>query len=189
METPTTLPVQNATKVATKWALIYTITAIVITYICQFLNVDLDSPAKYITYIPFIAFLLLAQKEYKDQLGGYISFGNGFSAGFRYAVFAGLLIAVFSYLYLTVLSPEVWTKVLETTRTKLEDNKNMSAAQVDKAMEITQKWGPLMGAFFAAIAYAIFGAILSLVGAAIFKKERSPYDIAQDAIDPNETTV
>jgi len=188
METPTTLPVQNATKVATKWALIYTLTAIVITYACQFLNVDPTSPIKYSTYVPFIAFLFLAQKEYRDQIGGYISFGDGFSAGFRYSVFAGLLLAVFSYLYLTILSPEVWAKVLETTRAQLE-TKNMDSSQIDKAMEITQKWGPLIGAFGAAIAYAIFGAIISLIGAAIFKKERSPYDIAQDAIDPTETTV
>ena len=176
METPV---VQNPTKVATKWALIYTLTAIVITYACQFLNVDPTSPVKYITYIPFIAFLMMAQKEYRDSIGGYISFGDAFSAGFRYSLFAGLLIAVFSYLYLAILSPGV----LETTRTQLEE-KNMSSSQIDQAMTITKKWGPLIGAFGAAIAYAVFGAILSLIGAAIFKKERSPYDIAQDAVDP-----
>ncbi|MGZ3757666.1 MAG: DUF4199 domain-containing protein [Mucilaginibacter sp.] len=180
METPV---VQNPTKVATKWAFIYALTAIVITYAFQFLNVDPTSPLKYITYVPFIAFLMMAQKEYRDVTGGYISFGDAFSTGFRFSLFAGLLIAVFSYLYLAILSPGVWDKVLDSTRTQLEA-KNMSSAQIDQAMAITKKWGPLIGAFGAAIAYAIFGAVLSLIGAAIFKKERSPYDIAQSAIDP-----
>jgi len=183
METTITTPKQNATKVATKWALLYALTAIVITYAFQFLNVDQNSPIKYITYIPFIAFLMMAQKEYKDVLGGYISFGDAFSAGFRYSVFGGLVLAVFIYLYLSILSPQVLDKALEAQRTVMEE-KGLTGDQVDKAMGIAKNWGPLIGAFGAAVAYAIFGAIIALLGATIFKKERSPYDIAQDAIDP-----
>jgi len=186
METTTTTA-QNPTKVATKWALILVVTAIVLTYAIQFANLDPNSPIKYLTYIPFIAFLILAQKEYKDQLGGYISFGDAFSTGFRYAVFSGLMMAVFIYLYLAILSPEVFDKALEVSRASMADK--MPADQVDKSMDIAKKWGPLFGAFGVAIAYAIFGAIVSLIGAAIFKKERSPYDVANDAIDPAETTV
>lgn len=183
-----TIVVQNPTKVATKWALIYAATGIIITYAFQFLNVDPTSSLKYLTYIPFIAFLLLAQKEYRDIIGGYITFGDAFSTGFRYAVFSGLLIAVFTYLYLAILSPGVLDKVVESTRDQLS-TKGMSDGQVEKALDITKKYGPIIGAFGAAIAYAIFGAVLALIGAAIFKKERSPYDVAQDAIDPTETTV
>jgi len=179
---------QNSTKVATKWALIYVVTGIVITYLFQFLNVDQTSPVKYLSYIPFIAFLLLAQKEYRDQLGGYISFGNAFSAGFRFSVFAGLLFAVFLYLYLAVFSPEVFAKGLETSRASMVE-RGMSDEQIEKGMSIAQKWGPLFGAFFVAVGYAICGAIIALIGAAIFKKEPSPYDVANNAIDPTETNV
>lgn len=188
METTTTPVQQNATKIATKWALIYTVTAIVITYAFQLLNIDPNSPLKYITYIPFIAFLMMAQKEYRDLLGGYISFGDAFSSGFRYAVFSGLLLAVFIYLYLAILNPAMFDKALETSRASMVD-KGMSDDQIEKAMGIAKKWGPLFGAFGTAIVYAICGAIIALIGAAIFKKERSPYDVAQDAIDPTETTV
>ena len=76
----------NATKVATKWALIYILTSIVITYLFQILNIDQNSGFKYLVYIPFIAFLLLAQKEYRDQLNGFLTFGEGFSSGFRFSL-------------------------------------------------------------------------------------------------------
>ncbi|HEY0244822.1 MAG TPA: DUF4199 domain-containing protein [Mucilaginibacter sp.] len=184
----TTTPVQNATKLATKWAFVYLITAVIITYAFQFLNVDTNSPLKYISYIPFIGYLFLAQKEYRDQIGGYISFGDAFSAGFRYSIFVGLLMAIFSYLYLTILSPEVWQKAMDATQTALED-KGISGSQAEKTMSMMKQWGPLFGAFGAAIVYAIFGAVISLIGAAIFKKELSPFDIAQNAIDPTETEV
>ena len=178
----------NPTKIATKWGLIYTAVAIIITYATEFLNMDINSPVKYITYIPFIAFLYLTQKEYRDELGGYITYGNAFSAGFRYSIFTGLLLAVFSYLYLAILSPEMFDKVLDVTRTQMEE-KNAPESQIEKTMDIMHKWGPLLGAFGAAVAYAIFGAIVSLITAAIVKKERSPYDIAMAAEDPADPTV
>lgn len=175
----------NPTKVATKWALINAATAIVITYAFELLNVDQNSGLKYITYLPFIAFLFLSQKEYKDQIGGYISFGTVFSTGFRYAIFTGLLVAIFIYLYCAVLSPEVFEKALQNSQTVMED-KGMTSEQIEKGMSIAKKWGPVFGAFGAAIGYAVFGAIVSLIGAAIFKKERSPFDVVNDAIDPAE---
>jgi hypothetical protein len=165
----------NATKVATKWALIYVLTAIVITYIIQFSNLDPNSPVKYLSYIPFIAFLLLAQKEYKDQFGGYIKFGEAFSVGFKFALFSGILLAVFIYVYLTFLSPEVLSKAMELQRDKMTEQ-GASSEQIDKVIEIGKKYGGIFGAFFSVIIYAILGAIVGLIGAAIFKKERSAFD-------------
>ncbi|GAB2981149.1 hypothetical protein GCM10027049_16220 [Mucilaginibacter puniceus] len=178
----------NVTKVATKWALISAITGIIITYAFEFLNVDQNSSAKYLAYIPFIAFLILAQKEFRDELGGYITFGEAYSTGFRYALFTGLITALFTYVYLKWLSPEMMDKVVEAARTSLEE-KDTPSDQAEKALEMTKQWGPLFGAFGVAIGYAIFGAIVSLVGAAILKKVRSPYDIANEAVDPSDPTV
>ena len=173
----------TATKVATKWSLIYTLTAIVITYIFEIAKLDLNSPAKYLGYIPFIAFLFLAQKEFKDQLGGYITFGDAFASGFRYALFSGILFAIFLYLYLTILSPEVFAKTVDAQRDAMT-SKGLSSEQVDKAMDITKKYGALIGAIFTVIIYAIVGAILALIGAAIFKKERTAFDPEPEATEP-----
>lgn len=168
-------PKPNPTKVATKWALINVVTGIVLTYAFQYLVPDPNSPIKYLTFIPFIVFLLLAQKEYKEQIGGYMTFGEGFSAGFRFAIFSGLMAAVFTYLYLAVLSPEVMDKAVEQARSQMEA-KGMSSEDIDKAISLTKKLGPLFGAFGAAIFDAVVGAIVALIGASVFKKERSAFD-------------
>jgi len=180
-------PAPNPTKVATKWAVISLLIAIVITYIIQFANLDINSPLKYLGYIPFLACLFLTQKEFRDELGGFITFNQGFSAGFRYAVFNGLLMAVFTYLYVTILSPEYFARSLEKLPA-LWAEKGMSQEQIDKAMEMTKKWSGVGGAFFIAIGYAILGAIVSLIGAAIFKKEKSALQIA-DELDNTDATV
>jgi hypothetical protein len=174
----------NPTKVATKWALIYLATGIVVTYAFEFLNVDQTSSLKYLSYIPFFAFLFLTQKEFRDQIGGYMTFGQGFSAGFRYSVFSGLLIGIFTYLYFGVLSTHVYDKLLETIQAQLEQ-KNMTESQIEKTMDFYKgSWGLITMGFGAAIGMTVFGTIMSLIGAAIFKKDRSAYDIIEDAIDP-----
>lgn len=172
--------VPNSSKVATKWAVIYVLTSIVITYLFQFLNVDQTSGVKYLGYIPFVAFLFLAQKEYRDQLGGFATFGQEFSAGFRYAVVAGLILAVFIYIYLTFLSPQILEQSIASQQDKFKEQ-NMTPEQIEKANEIGRKYGPIIGAFGAAIGSAVIGAILALIGAAIFKRERTLDDIERDS--------
>ncbi|MEO6149695.1 MAG: DUF4199 domain-containing protein [Mucilaginibacter sp.] len=167
----------SSTKIATKWALICLAITIVLTYTFEFLNIDPNSPAKYVNYVPFIGLLLLTQKEFRDELGGFMTFGQGFSAGFRYAVFTGLLTALFTYIYLGFLSPDQWQKALDTAQTQMEEKGTMTDAQIKTAMDITAKYGLLITAFFLAIGSAVMGAVISLIGAAIFKKERSPYDM------------
>jgi hypothetical protein len=177
------VPPPNPTKVATKWALINALVTIILTYVFYFMNVEQKSGIQYISYLPFIGFLLLTQKEFKDELGGFISFGKAFSAGFRYALFTGLVIGIFMILYLWILNPEVMEKSLEVARADMEA-KDMSSADIDKAMGYTEKLGPWIGGFSVAVFYALIGAIVALIGASIFKKERSPYDVIDDATDP-----
>jgi hypothetical protein len=181
---------QNPFQVAAKWAVIYVITSIVITYLMQFSGVDqTTSPLRYLTYIPLIAFLLLAQKEYRDQLGGFMTFGQGFMAGFLYSVVIGVLTAIFTYIYFTYLSPQVWEQVLASSKDKMAQNPNLSSEQIDKAMEITQKYGVLFATIAVAIVTPIIGTIIALIGAAIFKKERSILDIEQGANSYTDPSV
>ena len=168
----------NSAQVAFKWTLIYVVTSIVLIYVYQFLNISVLSPIRYITNIPFIAFMFLAQKERRDELGGFITFGDGFVTGLLYAVFAGILISIFTYIYYAILSPQVWQQFLDLEREAL-NQKNLSDDQIDAGLKfagnvVFTSIGVLIGT-------PIIGAIISLIGAAIFKKEKSILDIERDA--------
>ena len=165
----------NPNSVAIKWTLIGVITGVVLTYVYQFANIPITSPVRYLSYLPFIAFLFLAQKEFKDQLGGYMSFGEGFSIAWRYGVYTGLITAVFIYLYYGVLSPDMYTKMLDEQRAAMAA-KGLSSDQVDQGMAFMNKMGLVFVVIFAAIGSAITAMIIGLIGAAIFKKERSAFD-------------
>jgi hypothetical protein len=129
---------------------------------------------------------LLAQKEYKDSLGGYISFGQAFNTGFKYSLFSGFLLAIFFYVYLAFLNPGALDKAAEQQQTVLAE-KNMSQEQIDQAIEMTKKYGAMFGAVAAAIGSLISGCIIALITAAILKKERSAFDAVDTTAD--EPTV
>jgi hypothetical protein len=171
----------SSAKVAIKWSLIYVLVAIVITYASEIAKLAVNSPVKYITYVVLIIFLLLAQKEHRDKLGGYIKFGDAFVTGLLYGIFAGLLTAIFIYLYLAILSPEVFAQALEQQRQALADSGKMSSDQIDHAMDIAKKYGPILGAIGTVFMYAILGVIVGLIGAAVLKKEPSIYNTPESS--------
>jgi hypothetical protein len=168
--------VPSSAKIAIKWSLIYILIAIVITYGIEIARLDINSPVKYITYLALLAFLFLAQKEHKDKLGGYIKFGDAFVTALLYGVFAGILTGIFVYVYLTFLSPEIFAKTLDEQRDAMAAKGNLSSEQIDQGIEIAKKYGVIIGSFGTLVFYTILGVIFGLIGAAVFKKERSAYD-------------
>jgi len=170
----------NPTKVATKWALISAVTSIVLTFVYQFLNIAQDSPTRYLSMLPFIAFIVMAQIEYKEVLGGSITYGKAFSTGFRVALFGGILAAIFMYFYVSFINTEFINQMMEAQRAKLVD-KNMSDEQIDQAMKMTSKMmSPIMISFFAAVGSAFMGALISVITAAIVKKDPPPLELLDD---------
>jgi hypothetical protein len=165
----------SSAKVAIKWALIYILVAIVITYAIEIAKLGINSPIKYLGYVPLVACLVLAQKEYRGLHGGYMTFGDGFVTGLLYSVFAGLLFGVFMYLYLAFLSPEALTQILDAQKQAMID-KGAPSDQIDKTTEIMSKFGAILISIGLVFWYVVLGTIISLITAAIFKKERSAYD-------------
>lgn len=172
---------------ALKWALINLVTSIVITYAFQFLDLDPNSSLKYLSFLPFLAFLFLAQKEYKGQLGGYLTYGEGFLSGFLYTIFTGVFIAIFTYVYYAILSPEMVNKIIDASQKKMTEDGKLSQDQIDAALSMTRKYFAVFAVVGVVFIYAIFGTIVSLISAAVFKNERSPFDTPDNYESPKPT--
>ena len=177
---------RGSSNVAFKWAAISLVATIILTYIWEFLKVDPNSPIRYLGFIPFIAFLFLAQKEYRDQLGGFATFGEEFVAGLLFSVFSGILGAIFIYIYYSWLSPAAYQLYLDAQKSAMEA-RNSSPDQVEQGMAFMNKFGIWIVVAGMLIGTPIIGAIISLIGAAIFKKGKSILDIEKNSdsyIDP-----
>lgn len=108
---------------------------------------------------------------YANQMNGQVTFGNVFAHGFKMSVVIALILIVWVLLAMTVLFPEMKEKTLEMARQRMEDRGNLSDSQIEQGVEFTRKFfipfaigGTLLGTL-------IFGAVASLIGAAVAKKK------------------
>ncbi|WP_152620247.1 DUF4199 domain-containing protein [Pedobacter lusitanus] len=162
-------------KVAFQAAIVFSLYTLALVFIFKLLHIDtqddhISVPTRIVsmicTYVPFILAILYAQSRHRTELGGYMSFGRGFSAGFKVAAYSGLFIALLYILYYKVLDRSALDSAVEMALEKAGDDQ--------KAIQGVNMMKPYLAVFIgfgAAITYTIFGLILSLIGAAILKKD------------------
>lgn len=173
METVETIKTPNA--LAFKSALVYTIYFLALIYIFKLAGIDQNDPDSSVaekllssmaSYLPFILAIVYVQTNFKQDLGGFISFKSAFSAGFRVAAYAGLFIAVVLMLYYKVLDRAAFDRLIDTAREAAGDDE----AKL-KGIEMMKSYMIFFIGFGAAITYTLLGLITSLIGAAVIKKE------------------
>ena len=163
-------------KLAFQVALGFSVYTLVLIFLFKLMEIDTQDEnmsaatriiSSVLSYVPFVMAVMYVQTKHRADLGGYMTFGRGFSAGFRVGANAGLFIGLLLVLYYKVLDPAALDHLIEVAIEKAGDNEK--AIQGIKA---TVPYMPVFIAFGGAITYTVFGLVVSLIGAALFKKER-----------------
>jgi hypothetical protein len=123
----------------------------------------------------FIFAIYYAQNKHKQELGGFITYGRAFSTGFKVAAYAGLFIGILMFIYYQFVDPGAMTQIMDNAIAKADGDENKI-----KGIEMMSKYMIIFTVFGAAIMYAVVGLIISLITAAIIKKDRpAHFDDAQ----------
>ncbi len=163
-------------KLAFQVAVAFSLYTLALIYIFKLLGIDNQQEnmniatriiSSVLSYVPFVLAVVYTQTKHRTDLGGYMSFGRGFSAGFRVGTNAGLFIAVLLVLYYMVLDPAALDHILEIAADKAGGDEKAL-----RGVRMMKPYMPIFIAFGAAMTYTIFGIVVSLVGAAVFKKEK-----------------
>jgi len=78
------------------------------------------------------------------------------------------------YIYLKFINPQVFAQSLIEAENIMLDQ-GQSDDQIELALSMARSWGVFMAAISASIGYTLLGAVLSLIGAAIFKNAKPIY--------------
>ena len=119
--------------------------------------------------------MYLGLKEVRDQdLGGYLNMGQAFRNGMKIAVIAGVISAVFTFIYMKFIDPDMGDRILEAAEDQW-DQQGLAEEQRDMARKFTGMFlNPMIMAPFVLIWTAFWGVIKSLIAGAILKKEPPP---------------
>lgn len=160
-------------RTALKWGVILGIALIVYSLALYLTDSVGNSSLGFISFALSIAGLVLAMRDYRTLNGGYMSYGEGLSVGTLTSAVSGLLSAMFSVFYTTVIDTGAMTRMVERTREQLEDS-GASDDVVEQQLSIIEMFqSPGLSFAFGVIGSVIFGLLLSLVISAIMRRNRA----------------
>jgi hypothetical protein len=134
-----------------------------LAYSTGFWKSDSNTWLSYVAWAFLILFIYLATRERKrEDFGGTMTYGQGVATGALVGLFAGLLVGIFMWVYLTNINPEFIDFIVQQRETIMHASKQMTAAQVDQAIDLTHKlFVPI------AVVSAIFGNVVLATLAAL----------------------
>ena len=159
-----------------KYALFTGIAIIIVELILHVAKLSFAPWAQYVMYIPLLIGLILNAQAYAKANNNYVTFGNIFGSCFKACAVVTLIMIVWSVLSIFIF-PGMREKGMEIAQKSMTD-RGMSDEQIDTAMQMTNKYFYhfMIGAIV--FGFMLWGAILSLIAAAIPKKlgQQQPFD-------------
>jgi len=165
------------------WGAITGIVLIVYSLILYLAHQTYNQALGFLSYVLLIAGIIIGSMAYRDKvLGGFISYKDAFVTGLLITIFAGILSSFFSFILIRYIDPSV----VEQSMAKAEEKliaRGMSEDDIEMAMEKSREFmgSPLM-VLVGLLSFAFIGTIISLITAAIVKKEASPFDSGSQAV-------
>jgi phosphoglycerol transferase MdoB-like AlkP superfamily enzyme len=172
---------QNVTSTTTKGLTIGLI-LVVLGLVIYFLKIDFNGPIKWVGYVVFIGGIIWSVNSYGKQINYNSTFGNYFAHGFKVSALVTAILIIYIVIF-NVLFPDFKEMAMEQSR-KAMIEKNIPQEQMQKALDITEKFFMVFIVGGTLVVYLIVGAVSSVVGAAITKKE--PDNFVDDSNQTNQ---
>lgn len=114
---------------------------------------------------------------YSKEMNHNVTFGNVFGHGFKVVATITALFVVYSIISIKFIFPEQIDLAMDKAREQMSANPQMTESQMDQAIEFSKKYFVPLAAASITFAFAIFGAIAALIGAAVAKKNpQTPFN-------------
>ena len=169
MEEEQVTPMQTAMKWGGYAGLALIIFDLVL-YVLGMKSASGENSIQYLGFIVFIAFVVMAIKSYAET-NGHMSYGQGLGAGVLTSLFAGVIVAIYSYLFMTLIAPEFMDGAMDAVRDQWEAQ-GMSDEQIEQSEGLAKMFmSPGILTISALIMYTVLGLIISLIASAVLKRD------------------
>ncbi len=149
---------------------------IVLSIIGYITKLDQQTWFKWISVLIFFVGIIYACTNYANQLNGNVTFGNIFAFGFKTTAAVTCIVLVFSIIFLSIF-PDIKEQAMDTARKQMEEKNQLSAEQIENGIAFAKKSFIIFLILGVIFLYLFFGAIASLIGAAVAKKNpQSPFE-------------
>lgn len=124
----------------------------------------------WVSYAVIIGGIIIGNIQYANQNHNNVSFGTIFAHGFKTTAVLIVISVVYTLLSLKVLFPDMIDKIIDMSRIEMEKNPKMTDEIIEQAISMTRKFFIPFAVGGVLIGTGIMGAIGSLIGAGVAKK-------------------
>lgn len=150
--------------------LILALVLIVVDVIASVAGFKFENWFKWLPTLFFCGAIIWACIKYANQMDNNVTFGNVFGHGFKTSAVFACIMVLYTILSVFIIFPEQIEQVLTVTRKQLEDKGNIPDSAVEQALSFTKRLYIPFAIIGVVIGSLLVGAIASLIGSAIAKK-------------------
>lgn len=163
-------------KITPPWTngLILALALIVLSLITYFAGLSQNKSIQWVQFVIMIGALVFFCINHSKQMNGDVTFGNLFAHGFKTIATTTVIFVIYSYISFKFLFPEIVGQSLDQARIEMEKGGKLSESDIDNALEMTKKFFVPFAIGGIVFIFALIGAIGSLIGAGVAKKNPKP---------------
>lgn len=148
---------------------------IIYSIILNFLDLQANQALGYVNYVLLIGGIIFFIRLYGNSIDNTASFGQLFTFGFKMSALITILVITFQVVFFLIF-PEFKEKIFDATREAMVKQGKVTEEQLEMTIGMMKKffWIGLIG--FSIFGFMLMGALASLIGAAVTKKNpQSPF--------------
>lgn len=156
------------------YGLITGLAVIVVGLILHLTNMSFNTWAQYIGLLVFLIGIIMNATAFSKAHNADVTFGKVFSSGFKASAIVTLLMVAWTMVSMMIF-PEIKEKGIEMAMESMA-KQGMSDEQIEQGISMTKNYFTPFAVGGALFMFLFWGAIFSLIGAAIAKKnpQRNP---------------
>jgi hypothetical protein len=166
----------STARVALKYGVLGSVVIMVYSTILNVSGLSQNKVLSFLSFVFMLVAIILAMKDFKEKNSGFMSYGEGLGLGSLTSAVMGLLSSAFTMFYIQFIDNTLLAQGLDKVRVDME-SRGMDDAQIDQAMELSQKFmSPGVVFVMGVVGYVVMGFIVSLIIAAIMRKEKPVFE-------------
>lgn len=163
---------------------VVSIVVFLISYVADIKPVGILMPILYgiSAFAILVIILVFLFKNYRTQIGGYISFRNAFLYCFIAFAAGSILSSLFSALFIQFIEPDYYKNIMEAQKVYMENylsgkmSDEQISEQLDKLDEQAASMGSFSGMLKSLAGSILIGGIVALIVGAIMKKKPDMFE-------------
>jgi hypothetical protein len=167
------IPDIHRTQTHLKYGAVTGLVVVVFNIIIYRGGLDKYTATQYVSYVPFLAGIIINARVYSRANGGNVTFGNVFGSSFK----ASLVVTMISLLWIILclfIFPDMKDKYMTIARASMAKNPNMTDDTLNQSLIWMEKLYMPMMIFFTGLYGVLAGLLFSLIGGGIARKQADP---------------